>query len=142
MIKEYLKQLKAQKSLSWQDISKASGLPEATIRKIFSGETADPRFETVVRLVGAMGGSLDKINSIDKIEAIEKTEESEINALIALKEVYESRIKDVKDSAAEHINSLKRDKRILTVAVSALAILIAGVLIMDLCVGAIGWFRF
>lgn len=38
-----------------------SGLPDTTIRKIFSGETADPRFETVVRLVSAMGGSLDDI---------------------------------------------------------------------------------
>ena len=107
MVKEYLKQLKTAKGLSWQDISSASGLPEATIRKIFSGETADPRFETVVRLVSAMGGSLDKINAIDKIEKIEKTEESDMKAIIAVKEVYESRIKDVKDSAAEHINCIK-----------------------------------
>lgn len=142
MVKEYLKQLKTAKGLSWQDISSASGLPEATIRKIFSGETADPRFETVVRLVSAMGGSLDKINAIDKIEKIEKTEESDMKAIIAVKEVYESRIKDVKDSAAEHINSLKRDKKILTVAVWALAAILAGVLLMDLLVGAIGWVRY
>ena len=64
--------MKANVNLSWQDISDASGLPEATIRKIFSGETADPRFETVVRLVSAMGASLDKMNDINKKESMEK----------------------------------------------------------------------
>ena len=69
---EYLKYLKTNGNFSWHDISNASGLPEATIRKIFSGETADPRFETVVRLVSAMGGSLDKINAIEKVENVYK----------------------------------------------------------------------
>ena len=87
MIKEYLKYLKTNGNFSWHDISNASGLPEATIRKIFSGETADPRFETVVRLVSAMGGSLDKINAIEKVENVEITEDSQIKALKALKEV-------------------------------------------------------
>ncbi|MBO5938196.1 MAG: helix-turn-helix transcriptional regulator [Clostridia bacterium] len=151
MIKEYLKQLKAKGNYSWQDISKASGLPEPTIRKIFSGETADPRFETVVRLVTAMGGSLDKINEIEKNESSEKndktdklevTEESQMKALIAVKEVYEARIKDLKESSAEHLNSIKRDKKILTVAVALLATFLIGVLTVDLFVGSIGWFRY
>ena len=75
MIKEYLKYLKTNGNYSWHDISVASGLPEITIRKIFSGETADPRFETVVRLVSAMGGSLDKINAIEKVEKVEISED-------------------------------------------------------------------
>ena len=66
MIREYLKTLKTNGNFSWQDISEKSGIPEVTIRKIFSGETEDPRFETVAKLVGAMGGSLDKINDICK----------------------------------------------------------------------------
>jgi len=64
LIKEYLTKLKTNGSYSWSDIANASGLPETTIRKIFSGETADPRFETVVRIVSAMGGSLNKVNDI------------------------------------------------------------------------------
>ena len=142
MIKEYLKSLKAKGNLSWQDISNASGLPEATIRKIFSGETADPRFETVVRLVSAMGGSLAKIDDIDKTASIEKTDESQMKALIALKEVYEARIKDVKESSVEHIQSLKRDKKILTIAVCGLGVFLVGVLLLDLFIGSIGWIRY
>ena len=142
MIKEYLKYLKTNGGFSWHDISAASGLPEATIRKIFSGETADPRFETVVRLVSAMGGSLDKINAIEKVENVEITEDSQIKALKALKEVYEERIKDIKQSSLEYIQSLKRDKKILIIAVCVLSVLLIGVLFFNLLVGSIGWFRF
>lgn len=142
MITEYLKYLKTNKGLSWHDISEASGLPEVTIRKIFSGETADPRFETVVRLVSAMGGSLDKVNAIEKVEKAEIPEDSQIKALIALKEVYESRIKDLKESNAEHLKSVKRDKRILIIAVLVLAVFLFGALLLDILVGSIGWVRY
>ena len=142
MIKEYLKYLKTNGNFSWHDISNASGLPEATIRKIFSGETADPRFETVVRLVSAMGGSLDKINAIEKVENVEITEDSQIKALKALKEVYEERIKEIKQSSAEHIQSLKRDKKILIIAVCILSALLIGALVIDLLITSAGWLRF
>ena len=142
MIREYLKYLKVNGDFSWHDISVASGLPEATIRKIFSGETADPRFETVVRLVSAMGGSLDKINAIEKIDNAEITEDSQIKALKALKEVYEERIKDIKQSSSEQIQSLKRDKKILVIAMCLLGTLILVALLFDLLIGNVGWLRF
>ena len=142
MIKEYLKYLKVNGGFSWHDISNASGLPEATIRKIFSGETADPRFETVVRLVSAMGGSLDKINAIEKVENVEVSEDSKIKALNALKEVYEERIKDIKQSSAEHIQSLKRDKKILVIAIYVLSGLLLGALVFDILVGSAGFIRY
>ena len=142
MIKEYLKYLKTNGNFSWHDISAASGLPEATIRKIFSGETADPRFETVVRLVSAMGGSLEKINAIEKIDNVEISEDSQIKALKALKEVYEERIKDIKQSSSDHILSLKRDKKILITVVFILSVLLIGALVCDLFIGSVGWLRY
>ena len=51
--------LKNKKNLKFTQLSNLSGIPEATIRKIFSGDTPDPRFETVAKLIVAMGGSLD-----------------------------------------------------------------------------------
>ena len=142
MIKEYLKYLKTNGNFSWNDISSASGLPEATIRKIFSGETADPRFETVVRLVSAMGGSLDKINAIGKVENMEINEDAQIKALKALKEVYEERIKDIKQSSTEQIQSLQRDKKILIIIVCVLSTLLVGALLVDLLIGTAGWLRY
>ena len=142
MIKEYLKYLKVNGNYSWHDISVASGLPEVTIRKIFSGETADPRFETVVRLVSAMGGSLDKINAIEKIDNVEISEESKMKALIALKDVYEARINDIKESSDEQINSLKKDKKILIITSLLLALLLFAALLLDIFIGTAGWIRF
>ena len=142
MIKEYLKELKSSKNLSWQDISHISGLPEVTIRKIFSGETADPRFETVVRLVSAMGGSLNKLYDIDKTEKIDKDEESEKKSLVAIKEVYEERIREIKDSNAEQVRSLQRDKKILGIIIAVLASVLLALLSVDLLLGNSGWIRY
>ncbi len=142
MIREYLKYLKVNGNFSWHDISVASGLPEVTIRKIFSGETADPRFETVVRLVSAMGGSLEKVNAIEKVDQVEISEDSQIKALKALKEVYEERIQDIKQSSAERIQSLERDKKTLMIAVCTISVLLIGALLCDLLVGSVGWLRF
>ena len=142
MIKEYLKSLKSNGNFSWQDISRASGLPEATIRKIFSGETADPRFETVVRLVCAMGGSLDKIHDIEKKDNIEKNEESQMKALIAVKEVYEERIKDMKADHDAHVASLKRDKKIFMITSGILVLFLMGIVLIDLFMGSVGWIRY
>lgn len=142
MIKEYLKYLKTNGNYSWHDISKVSGLPETTIRKILSGETADPRFETVVRLVSAMGGSLDKINAIEKIEKVEIPEAEQQKALVALKEVYEARIGELKSGFEEHIRLLKNDRKILLVLSVVLGIVLIGALLLDLFIGSTGWLRF
>lgn len=142
MIKEYLKYLKTNGNFSWHDISVSSGLPEATIRKIFSGETADPRFETVVRLVSAMGGSLDKINAIEKIENVDISQDSQIKALTALKELYEDRIKDIKSASSDQINALRREKKIMFVIILILSVFLVGALVLDLFFGTVGFVRY
>ncbi|MBP3304863.1 MAG: helix-turn-helix transcriptional regulator [Oscillospiraceae bacterium] len=136
MVKEYLNALKTAGNFSWSDLSKLSGLPDATIRKVFSGETADPRMETVVKLVTAMGGSMDELVSGSK------KEETEMNAIMGIRELYEARIKDIKTSSDEYMNSLKRDKRHLWVAVCVLGAFVILFLLMDILVGNVGWIRF
>lgn len=136
MIRDYLISLKNKGNFSWADLSNLSGLPDATIRKIFSGETADPRFETVLKLVKAMGGSLDQITES------KKDEELDMNAVIAIKEVYEARINDIRTADNEHIESLKKDKRYLAVAVCVLGVFLLSALLIDLFVGSIGWVRY
>ncbi len=113
-----------------------SGLPDATIRKIFSGETSDPRFETVAKLVTAMGGSMNEI--------VERNngEEIEMNSIIAIKEIYEARINDLKASASELANSLHKDKRYLAAATCVLGAVLIGFLIFDLLMSNVGWIRY
>lgn len=98
-----------------------------------------------------MGGSLDKVHAIETMEKAEEREageqketreDSQMKALVALREVYEGRIRDIKESSAEHVQSLKRDKKILTLAVCILTGALVGILVLDLLVGSIGWIRY
>ena len=127
MVKDYLNQLKSNGKYTWNDIANISGIPETTLRKIFSGETADPRFDTVAKIVTALGGSLD-----DVLDKTKKGEQLETNTIFSLKEVYEDRIKDLK----EHNASLKKDKTILAIVAAILTIVLAGVLIADIFIAS------
>ena len=132
MVKDYLNSLKLKGNFTTKDIENLSGIPEATIRKILTGETADPRFETVCKLVSAMGGSLD-----DLAEKKGK-KEIETNSIVTLKEIYDERIKDAK----EQIESLKRDRRILAITAGILLAILVIVLILDLSIGTLGWVQY
>ena len=131
MVREYLTTLKNAGNYTWSDIANLSGIPEATVRKVFSGETADPRFETIAKIVIAMGGDMN--DAIDN----KKKKEIEISSTISLKESYELRIEDTK----EYINSLKRDKKMLGVCLAVLVAAIVVLLIIDVSFGSLGWFQ-
>jgi transcriptional regulator with XRE-family HTH domain len=58
---ENLKELKKKANLSSKQIADKTNLPERTVVRIFSGETDNPYVDTLHRIVGALGGSLDDI---------------------------------------------------------------------------------
>ena len=132
MIKESLKALQTKASITCSEWSKLSNVPEATIRKILSGETADPRLETIVRMVASVGGSMDDI------VGSKKEAEIETNAVLTLKESNEARISDLK----EHIRSLRQDKKVLSILVVILLIIVIGLFVMDIAIGSHGWVRY
>ena len=138
MVKDYLNTLKAKGKFTCADISKLSGIPEATVRKILSGETADPRFETIVKLVMCMGGSMDDIAGGKKEGEIEN------NAVMVLKDAYESRIEALRerlDDVKKYAESLQRDKRMLGIAVAVLIALIVGMFVFDIALDTNGWLQ-
>ena len=132
MVKEYLNTLKKAGNYSWADIANLSGIPEATVRKVFSGETADPRFETIAKLVIAMGGDMN--DAMDN----KKKKEIEISSTITLKESCEMRLEDQK----EYIASLKNDKKILGIAVSILVGVVVLLLVLDIILASNGWIQY
>lgn len=132
MVKDYLNTLKSAGGYSWADIANISGIPETTVRKVFSGETADPRFETIAKLVIAMGGDMN--DAVDN----KKKKEIEISSTITLKESCEMRLEDQK----EYIASLKKDKKILSIAVSVLIGCIILLLVLDIILASHGWIRY
>lgn len=132
MVKDYLNTLKNAGGYSWSDIANLSGIPEATVRKVFSGETSDPRFETIAKIVIAMGGNMD--DAIDN----KKKKEIEISSTISLKESYEYRLEDKE----AYINSLKRDKRMLAICLLSLIGVVLVFLFTDIFLVSHGWFRY
>lgn len=62
-IRAYLTEPKNRSGMSRAALEKAKGISESAIRKIFSGETADPRFGTVQSPVNATGGSMEGTGS-------------------------------------------------------------------------------
>lgn len=138
MIKDSLNALKIKANISCADWSNLSGVPEGTIRKILSGETPDPRFDTILKLVTSVGGSVDDVVGVKK--------ESEIgtNALIVLKEAYESRIEALRervDDVKKYAEELHRDKKLLTVAVVVLVAILVGLLVFDIALDSHGWLQ-
>ena len=61
MIFDKLRAMRERCGLTVTEISNRSGVPEATVKRIFGGKTGDPQFQTIVALVHAMGGSLDEM---------------------------------------------------------------------------------
>ena len=129
MVKDYLNTLKNAGNYTWADIASISGIPEPTVRKVFSGETADPRFETIAKLVIAMGGDMN--DAMDN----KKKKEIEVNSTISLKESCEMRLADQK----EYIASLKKDKKILCVALAVLSCVLIAVFVLDVFLASHGW---
>ena len=113
-----------------------SGVPEATIRRIFSGDTPDPRFDTIARLTTAMGGSLDEILNGKKNE--EKKEEKPFDVISSLIAAYETRIAEIK----EYIVSLKRDKKVLAISTGVLVTFIVCLLVVDISFRDFGWIQY
>ena len=130
LVKDYLNALKKEGNYSWADIENMSGIPEATARKIFSGETADPRLETVVKLVIAMGGNMDGC----RIGFDAGGSDRKVSATITLKESCEMRVEDQK----EYIASLKRDKNILGIACAVMVGALILLLILDIIIASSG----
>lgn len=154
MLINYLNALKTKGNFTYETISNLSGIPEATIKNVFSGKTEDPRFETVSALVNAMGGSLDAIYSAAKKDDVEA------NAVITLKETYVQRIEDLKEhyehrlaekdkhyerlllEAEKHIETIKLDKRWFRIAAVVSVIIFALLCVAELLNPNLGWFRY
>ena len=117
MFREYLHTLKKAGNYTWAEIANVSGIPESTIRKIFSGETPDPRFDTVTKIIVSMGGNLD--DAIDN----KRKKDIEISSQISLKETYDMLLEE-KDKRLEekekHNAALTKDKKILAITVVSL----------------------
>lgn len=165
MLINYLKTLKNQGNFTIEDVSKLSGIPEPTVKNIFSGKTETPGIETIVPIIYAMGGSLDV--------AFGHNKKDDNNSMAMLKEMYESHLQDVKDhyehrlseikehyaelkqsniemkerheeriaEINEHIETIKLDKKWFRFSTCILAFALVTLLVADIIAPGLGWFQ-
>ena len=154
MLINYLNTLKNKGNFTIEAIAKMSGIPEGTVKNIFSGKTEDPRFETVSAIVLSMGGSLDAIY------AVTKKEDSESSSATVLKETYNKRVEELKEyyenrlaekekhyerlliEAEKHIETIKLDKRWFRIGFVVSVFIFAMLCVAELLNPNLGWFRY
>lgn len=156
MISKYLEALKSKRKLTNKQIAEMSGVSPATIQRVLA-EKGESSFDTVLRIVRGLGGSLDEMAGISKPESQELQELREkIAEQSRTIETLEQRIanfdtnldmisKSYQDALADRergITYLRRITRILSVSLAVLVLFIMLVMAIDLLNGHIGWHRY
>lgn len=115
MITERLNALKTKGNFSWQELSDLTGIPVATIRKTFSGETANPSYDVVDKLLTAMGGAVVALEE-KRAPGAEWSEEDMQAVMEQMKVLYEARIADL----WRMIDKLTEERKTLFITMIAL----------------------
>ena len=106
MIAEHLKRLKEAKNLTFKDISNITTISEATITKIFRGETENPSFDTITRIFVALDGSVDEFLGIKKSPS---EENAQLKATLNERENWNKRLYEIIQSRTEDIEKLDQE---------------------------------
>lgn len=126
---EKLAQMKKKSGLSTQQIADKSGVPASTITRMLSGQTEEPTFSNVAKVVVAMEGSLDELVGIEP-KVVTVTETKTVHADERLIDLYE-----------RAIASKNRWIRWLFTVLLVLIAFIIGILIYDLANPDRGWYQ-
>lgn len=138
MIETKLEKMKEASGMTCTEIALAADLPEATVRKVLTGRTSDPRYDTLYRIVTAMGYTMNDLVECDvKIDCEEESEE----CIKMLKRFYADRLRELHANYAGYLRSLKRDKMIIAIALGVVLVLLFAAILIDTLCGNIGWIR-
>lgn len=127
MLADYLRKLKDKKNITNQELSDLSGVPIGTINRIMAGQTDNPNFQTICDIVIALDGSLDNLVGI---KSTVENENPNITLSMESAMMY------------KHIIATK-DKwiRNLFICVCFLIVFILILLVIDLSIPSLGYFR-
>ena len=152
MIIARLNALKTKGNFSWQDLSDMTGIPVPTIRKTFSGETVNPSFEVVSKLLIAMGENIPCLTDSEEEptpppvpkgtpEKISETAQEAPELPEQMQALYEARIADL----WRIINKITEERRILFITMMILILILVafvGYLFLDGMHGNWGFFQY
>ena len=168
---KYLVTLKEKSGLTYEAIAEASGIPESTVKKLFSGKVENPGLDTILPIMFVLGGSFEEITGKSKDEIKEfsigsikemyefqlaehrKTEEAHINNIRAhygqhredVTKNYEMRLADKREilkEKDEHIKTLKKENLISKILAGVGYAILIGLLILEVSNPTLGWIQF
>lgn len=102
LVAKYLKQLKEKTGLTYGDIAEKSKRSESSVKNLFFGNVDDPRVDTIMPIVYALGGSMDEMLNPGK----SRDELKEVS-VVQLREMYEAQIATMKETSEAHINNIR-----------------------------------
>lgn len=98
----YLNEKRLQAGLTYEAVANISNRPESTVKNLCLGKTEDPRLETVLPIMKAVGGSFDELLYPEKTK-----DEVKETSVLALKDIYEFQLAEIKRTNEEHIHNIR-----------------------------------
>lgn len=98
----YLNEKRVQAGLSYEAVASISNRPESTVKNLCLGKTEDPRLETIIPIIKAVGGSFDEMLFPEKTK-----DEIKETSVLALKDIYEYQLSKIKETNEEHIHNIR-----------------------------------
>lgn len=143
MYTEIIKSKKNERKWSNQQLADAANLPVDTVNKIMAGVTRNPNTDTLIRLARALDCTLGELIGEELPPPAEPSSRAYTDAVI-LREIYDSRIADLRQTITKHEERERRLCREQYVMIALIFALIAVIiyLIVDALHGNWGFFQY
>lgn len=142
-----LRELKKEKALTNEEIAELADIPENTVARILSGGTQNPQFENVVRIVIALGGSVDQLLGIadkndepmpSRVESVMTSYAELLKEKDKLLEEKNERIRALQEDKKRHYRTMTK----LMIFIGAFVGVILFILLYDMLNGHMGYIRY
>lgn len=77
---DILNGFKKESGKTTEQIAEESGIPKGTLNKLFAGQTKDPQYSTIFKVVHCLGHTVDELAPIDQTKIASNPDESELEA--------------------------------------------------------------
>lgn len=138
MDSSYIKTLMERENVTQAKLAELTGIPQGTLSRILNGSTDCPTFANVTAIVKALHGSLDVMTGI-------VDEPNDKPMTMTERELYQQLITD-KERQLRSVNGMLEQKQQwmwkLWRALVLMIVIIGIILIIDICIGSVGFIRY
>lgn len=138
MDSSYIKTLMERENVTQAKLAELTGIPQGTLSRILNGSTDCPTFANVSAIVKALHGSLDVMAGI-----VDEPDNKPMQA--SERELYEKLLAD-KERQLRSVNGMLEQKQEwltrLWRALMVTVVIIGVLLVVDVCIGSIGFVRY